>query len=184
MLVSLEKKLGGYLALLGDRMRAAWWRTRGFALGGEFRIGHACRIERPWRLSTGKRVQLEHQIYIKITGEEAQVGLGDEVFIGSGTELDISDSLTLGNHVLVAPGCFITDHNHRHGAHDHISAQGCVSEQVVIEDDAWLGGKAVVLPGIRIGTGAVVGAGAIVSHDVDAMTVVAGVPARVIVKRE
>lgn len=184
MLTGLEKIFGGYLAVLGDRMRAAWWSARGAALGGKTRIGHGCSIERPWRLSAGGRVQLEHQVFIKITSEVAHVRLGDKVFIGYGTELDISDSLTLGNHVLVAPGCFITDHHHRHGAHDRISAQGCTSAPVVIEDDVWLGVKAVVLPGIRIGKGAVVGAGAVVTHDVDAMTVVAGVPARVIGKRQ
>jgi acetyltransferase-like isoleucine patch superfamily enzyme len=51
---------------------------------------------------------------------------------------------------------------------------------VVIEDDAWLGTNAVVLPGVRIGRGAVVGAGAVVTEDVPPFSVVAGVPARVI----
>ena len=138
---------------------------------------------RPWCLLTGERIQLEDQVYIKITGDKARVELGSEVFIGYGAELDISESLTVGNHVLIAPGCFITDHHHKRGAHDRISAQGCESAQVVIEDDVWLGANAVVLPGIRIGKGAIVGAGAVVTHDVETLAIVAGVPARVIGKR-
>lgn len=183
MLAAIEKKFGGYLALLADRMRAAWWRLRGAGLGKKSRIGQACRIVRPWCLHAGERIQLEHQVYIKITGDEAKVILGNEVFIGYGAELDISDSLTLGDHVLIAPGCFITDHHHKSGAHARIAAQGCESAPVVIEDDAWLGANAVVLPGIRIGRGAIVGAGAVVTHDVEPMAIVAGVPARIIGRR-
>lgn len=184
MLVAIEKTFGPYLVLLGDRLRAAWWRMRGANLGRKSRIGSGCKIVRPWRLTTGERLQLEHKAYIKIVSEVASVQLGSEVFIGFGAELDISDSLQLGNHVLLAPGCFITDHNHRHGVHDRIAAQGCKSSPVVIEDDVWLGANAVVLPGIRIGRGAIVGANAVVTHDVEPMAIVAGAPARVIGRRD
>jgi len=55
-----------------------------------------------------------------------------------------------------------------------------VARPIVIEDNVWLGGGAIVLPGVRIGRNAVVGAGAVVTRDVAANTVVAGNPARVI----
>jgi acetyltransferase-like isoleucine patch superfamily enzyme len=178
MFASFENLYGAHLALVGERTRAAWWRLRGANLGSKSRIGQACRIVRPWRLHTGERIQFEHQVYIKITRDEASIWMGKEVFIGYGGELDISESLTLGNHVLIAPGCFITDHHHKRGAHELIAAQGCEAAPVVIEDDVWLGANAVVLPGIRIGKSAIVGAGAVVTHDVESMTVVAGAPAR------
>jgi len=184
MFAGLEKKFGSYPTLLGDRMRAAWWRLRGADLGDKSRVGHGCRLVRPWCLFTGARVQFEYQVYIKIVSDAAKVKMGDEVFIGFCAELDISDSLTLGNHVLIAPGCFITDHHHKRGAHDRIAAQGCESAPVVIEDDVWLGANAVVLPGVRIGRGAIVGANAVVTHDVEPMTIVAGVPAKPIGKRD
>jgi acetyltransferase-like isoleucine patch superfamily enzyme len=183
MFAVLEKRYGAYFALLGDRMRGVWWRMRGAQLGGKSRIGGNCTIMRPWRLVTGERVQLEGQVYLKITSDEASIRLGNEVFIGYGSELDVLNNLILGNHVLIAPGCFITDHHHKHKAHDRIAAQGCESAPVVIEDDVWLGANAVVLPGTRIGKGAIVGAGAVVTHDVAAMSIVAGVPARVIGRR-
>ena len=53
----------------------------------------------------------------------------------------------------------------------------CVSGPITIEDDAWLRSGVVVLPGVRIGEGAVVGANAVVTHDVEPYTIVAGVPA-------
>ena len=59
MLVAIEKTFGPYLALLGDRLRAAWWRMRGANLGRKSRIGSGCKIDRPWRLTSGERLQLE-----------------------------------------------------------------------------------------------------------------------------
>jgi len=55
-----------------------------------------------------------------------------------------------------------------------------VAKPIVIEDNVWLGGGAILLPGVRIGRNAVVGAGAVVTRSVPANTVVAGNPARVI----
>lgn len=183
MLAAIEKTVGPYLALLGDRLRAAWWRMRGAKLGNKSRIGQNCLIVRPWCLNTAEHVQFEHGVYLKMVDDNARVVLGREVFVGYGTEMDISNSLTLGSHVLIAPGCFLTDHHHRRGAHERISTQGCESAPVDIGDDVWIGANAVVLPGVRIGRGAIVGAGAVVTHDVEAMTIVTGVPARVTGKR-
>ena len=157
---------------------------RGAELGDQSRIGQDCRIVRPWRFITGDQIQLEHQVFIKIISDDAEIKIGQEVFIGYGVELDISDRLTMGNHVLIAPGCFITDHQHKYGAHDLIAVQGCESAPVIIEDDVWLGANAVVLQGIRVGKGAIVGANAVVMRDVAPMTIVTGAPARPIGVRE
>jgi maltose O-acetyltransferase len=55
-----------------------------------------------------------------------------------------------------------------------------VAKSIVIEDNVWIGGGAILLPGVRVGRNAVVGAGAVVTHTVPANTIVAGNPARVI----
>jgi acetyltransferase-like isoleucine patch superfamily enzyme len=81
---------------------------------------------------------------------------------------------------LIAPGCFITDHNHGIKADSTIWQQPCVQQDVRIGAGAWLGAKVIVLPGVTIGDGAVVAAGAVVTRDVDPMTIVAGVPARLV----
>jgi len=121
---------------------------------------------------------------MKITDDSAHIALGDEVFLGRGVELDISFGLRIGSHVLIAPGCFITDHTHRFERGATVDSQGCVGSVVTIGDDVWLGTNAVVLAGVTIGSGAVVGAGAVVTHDVEPDCVVAGVPARLVGRRE
>lgn len=184
MWAAVERRFGSRIWLVFERLRAAVWRWRGAGLGSKNRVGTRCAIQRPWGLSTGSRCQFELDVFVKLTEDNAHIRLGDEVFIGRGVELDIASALTVGNHVLIAPGCFITDHFHRHAAGATIASQGCVSAAVRIGDDVWLGANAVVLAGVTIGTGAIVGAGAVVNRDVEAMTIVAGVPARVVGRRK
>jgi acetyltransferase-like isoleucine patch superfamily enzyme len=177
---SLERQYGGYLALIGGRIRAFAWRLRGANLGNKSYIGRHCTIHRPWCFFSGVRTQFESQIYIKITGDDAEVRLGDNVFVGFGSQFDISGKLLIGSGVLIAPGCFITDHNHKHASNQSIAAQGCDYAPVRIGDDVWLGAHVVVLPGVIIGNGAIVGANAVVTKDVASMSIVAGVPAELI----
>jgi acetyltransferase-like isoleucine patch superfamily enzyme len=117
---------------------------------------------------------------VKITSDSATVFLGREAFVGFNTEFDVSQSVRIGDKVLIAPGCFITDHSHRRQAGQYIADQGCDVAPVVLGDDVWLGAGVVVLPGVTIGTGAIVAAGAVVNRSVEPMAIVAGVPARAI----
>jgi acetyltransferase-like isoleucine patch superfamily enzyme len=174
----IEKRWGSLVCTAMDRFRASWWRVRGALIGAKTCVGRNCVIDRPWQLSTGRRVQIEHGVHIKIVADEAHVELGAETFIGFGSELDIALELHIGSHVLIAPGCFVTDHSHRHALGTLIDVQGQVCQSVRIGNDVWLGAHAVVLPGVTIGDGAIVGAGAVVTRDVAARTIVAGVPAR------
>jgi acetyltransferase-like isoleucine patch superfamily enzyme len=166
-----------------DRLRALAWRLRGASLGPKTRVGRYCLLDNASGLYTGARVQIEHGVHIKLVQDGARLALGAETFIGFGTELDVALRLEIGHHVLIAPGCFITDHSHRHAVGMLIADQGRECAAVRIGDDVWLGAHAVVLPGVTIGDGAIVGAGAVVTHDVLAGAIVAGVPARVIGQR-
>ncbi|HSH88949.1 MAG TPA: acyltransferase [Ramlibacter sp.] len=177
LLARIEARWGGPARTALERWRAQLWRLRGARLGAKTQVGVRCVIEQPWRLASGERVRIEHGAYIKLVGAQASVTLGDATFIGCGCELDISQALTIGSHVLIAPGCFITDHGHRHAAGVHIDAQGVDARPVRIGNDVWLGARVVVLPGVTIGDGAIVGAGAVVTRDVAPGAVVAGVPA-------
>jgi acetyltransferase-like isoleucine patch superfamily enzyme len=92
--------------------------------------------------------------------------------------------ITIGDKVAIGPNCVITSHGHSFddGGRPMLE-QPTIFKPVTIEDDVYIGSAAVVLPGVRIGRGAVVGAGAVVSRDVDEGSVVTGVPARVVKTR-
>lgn len=178
MIASLERRLGSYWEVGWDRVRAAILRLRGANLGAKTRVGANCVVRRPWCFETGYGVEIEHSVFIKATGDSARIRLGSGVFVGAGSEFDISEGLSVGDGVLIAPGCFITDHNHLHARGAPIASQGCSVLPVRIGDDVWLGANVVILPGVTVGAGAVIAAGAVVTKDVQSMTIVAGVPAK------
>ena len=105
--------------------------------------------------------------------------LGDHVFLSYMCTILDNNEVRIGNHVMIGPTVQIYT-----AAHDlQVVArnQGWeVAKPIVIEENVWIGGGAILLPGVKIGRNAVVGAGAVVSRNVPADTVVAGNPATVI----
>jgi acetyltransferase-like isoleucine patch superfamily enzyme len=114
------------------------------------------------------------------------------VKIGEGTVINIhfvvSDGyqplLKIGERVAISPNvtviCESAPNNSRLQEIEYVKQDLMVDEPVVIEDDVWIGTNAVILPGVTIGRGSIVGAGAVVTGDVPPEVIVAGVPARVI----
>ena len=164
--------------IAAERLRAILHRLSGADIGPKCLFGPRVRFDHPRQVHIGRRAQLEADVWLKLVSPSARVSVGDYAFLGRGVEVDAAERVTLGAHVLVAPGVFITDHDHNIGPQGRIDEQGCTSRPVVIGDDVWLGVRAIILPGVTIGSGAVVGAGAVVREDVPPRTIVAGVPAR------
>jgi acetyltransferase-like isoleucine patch superfamily enzyme len=110
-----------------------------------------------------------------------------DVIIGDHTRIGIHNTIigpvTIGSHVNLAQGITVTALNHNFSdTTRRIDEQGISTNPVTIENDDWIGANAVILPGVTIGQHAVVAAGAVVTADVPANTVVGGVPARIIKK--
>jgi maltose O-acetyltransferase len=119
----------------------------------------------------------------------ALINGGDEIDIGENSGIGLNafilGPLIVGRNVMMGPNCTLLGSNHRIDRMDiPLNEQGDVDDvPPVIEDDVWLGANVTVLPGRRIGTGAVVGAGAVVTRDVPAYAIVGGNPARVLGRR-
>jgi acetyltransferase-like isoleucine patch superfamily enzyme len=165
--------------LAAGRLRAHGLRLRGARVGPKTSIASRLSVRRPWCLRLGARVEIEHNVYLKVVSDDATLTLKDHVFIGAGTEIDVLDSVTIGAHTLIAPNVFITDHTHNSAPGVRLDEQGSRSAPVTIGEDAWIGTRAVVLPGVTIGSGAIIGAGAVVTKDVPPNAVATGVPARI-----
>jgi len=108
-----------------------------------------------------------------------------DVIIGDHTRIGLHNTVigpvTIGNHVNLAQGITVTALNHNfENVELRIDEQGVSTNPVTIADDVWIGANAVVLPGVSIGSHSVVAAGAVVTKDVPAHSLVAGVPAKII----
>ncbi len=111
--------------------------------------------------------------------EGFHVLIGEDSSVGRNCMLDGRGQLTIGNHVSISPDVHLIT-----GSHDLNSSDfRFVSAPIVLEDFVWVGSRATILPGVTVGRGAVVATGAVVTRNVDPMTVVAGVPARKIGNR-
>jgi acetyltransferase-like isoleucine patch superfamily enzyme len=159
-------------------------RLRGARVAAKTSIGAHLAVRYPRRISLGTRVEIEHDVYLKLVLPEARLVIGDYTFLGRGCELDVAASVTIGTHTLLAPNVFITDHTHNHARGVTLDEQGIASAPVTIGADVWIGTGAIVLHGVTIGDGAIVGAGAVVTSDVAPNAIVAGVPARPIGERK
>ena len=109
--------------------------------------------------------------------------IGNDVYIADDLliveELADRGNITIGNRVSIAPRVTLVTSSHPNNS--RIRGFAPLSRgPIVIEDDAWLGTGCVVLPGVRIGRGAVVGANSVVLQDVPPLHIVAGQPARTV----
>jgi acetyltransferase-like isoleucine patch superfamily enzyme len=178
------ERLSELFGLAIGRTRARVFALRGASIGPKALLASGCRVARPGCLQIGERFVAEEWVYMKIVADSASLVFGSHVFVGRGTEFDVIECVRIGDHVVIAPGCFITDHNHGTAPEIRIDQQPCVSRPVTIGSDVWLGTGVVVLPGVTIGDGAVVGAKSVVNRNVPPMAVVAGNPAKLIRYRD
>jgi len=128
-----------------------------------------------WKVRLGVGSSIHMGVFVTDHG----ISIGEHTAIGRRSYLDGRGGLTIGNCVSVSPDVqFIT------AGHDMDDPDfGNVLAPIVVEDYVWIGTRAMILPGVRLGCGCVVAAGAVVTRDVPPLTVVAGVPARPVRQR-
>ena len=165
---------------------------------------------RIWKLQTNLNIKIED--FSRISPDsEIKINYGGSIRIGKNTEIlrgviintyggniEIGQNCSInpysiiyghgntkiGNNVLIAGACMIIPSNHKFtNTEVPINQQGAISKGILIEDDVWLGHGCTILDDVVIGRGAVVAAGSVVTKNVLAMSVVAGVPAKLIKMR-
>ena len=143
---------------------------------------------RVWYLSSVLKI-LNKGTNKSMVGNNVYIGRGNKLAIGSGARINENvylEKVTLGDDVLIAPNVAILSRMHEFSSMEvPISQQGYREEKaVIVGNDVWIGRNVVVMPGVSIGEGAIVGAGSVVTKDVEPYSIVGGVPAKLIRKRD
>lgn len=142
-------------------------------MGRGFTSGRSCRIEAYPATESKKHVLV----------------IGSNVQINDYVHITASESVTIGNNVLIASKVYISDvsHGSYRGAGQSSpevtpADRKLVSIPVTIDDNVWIGDGVCILPGVTIGYGSIIGANAVVNKDIPAKTIAVGIPARVVKK--
>lgn len=132
--------------------------------------------------------------FLKKCGKPVSIGLGARIHrnteignnSGIGRNCELTNGVTLGDNVMMGPNVYIITQNHRTDRIDvPMNRQGYLEvEPVIVENDVWICAGSKIMPGVRVGTGSIIAAGAVVTKDVEPYSVVAGVPAKVVKRRK
>jgi maltose O-acetyltransferase len=131
------------------------------------------------KIPLGKDAEIEGGVMF---GPFLDVEYGNNVQINENCRIR---NVKLGNDVMIAPEVSFLHHGHRYDRRDEpMRLQGrSFYPKTVVEDDVWIGTRAIILPGRRIAKGAIIAAGSVVTKDVEPFSIVGGNPARVIKER-
>jgi acetyltransferase-like isoleucine patch superfamily enzyme len=124
-----------------------------------------------------------------------KISIGQDCYLGDGSRIWSGESVEIGSRVFISHNVNIHDNNahsidpqlrYKHfleimsTGHPRENTVGIVSQPIIIEDDVWIGFNSIILKGVKIGRGAIVAAGSVVTKDVPEFSIVAGNPAKVV----
>jgi acetyltransferase-like isoleucine patch superfamily enzyme len=139
------------------------------------RVRGRVHIENYGCIELGERLRFDGRtVPVELAAFGGALTIGDGTFLNYGVSISAHERVAIGRDVLIGNYAMIMDNDY-HNPADH--AETGRSAPITVEDGAWIGARAIVLKGVRIGAGAAVAAGAVVTKDVAPHTMVAGVPA-------
>lgn len=162
---------------LGMMLRLVFWRFF-FRHCGSVRFGTALTISGMASIALANGCRIGRLSFL--TARQGSLVLGEQTSISPCVHLGADNgSIVIGKKVAIGPGTVIRAANHIFVRADvPIMDQGHRQGEIIIEDDVWVGANCVILPDVRIGRGAVIAAGAVVTRSVAPFAIAAGVPAR------
>ena len=191
--------------IIGIGLRAVFYKLM-VKMDGTAAIERNVRLRFASRIRLGRGAYLDENVYIHACPDGVEIGentlvmhgsvlhvynfrglphafirIGRDSLVGEYSVIRGQGGVTIGDRVYTSPGTQIIAVNHIFNDPERpFVEQGITAEGIVIEDDVWLGSNCVITDGVRVGKGAVVAAGAVVTKDVPPHTIVAGVPAKVL----
>lgn len=168
---------------LGMALRLLAWRWF-FAGCGSVRFGVGLTITAMANISLGDGCRIGRSCFL--TATNGRLILADAVAVSPLVTIGADQGeIQIGSHAAIGPGTVIRAANHCFASQEQpIMTQGHSPGRIIIEEDVWIGANCVITPDVRIGRGAIVGAGAVVTRNVAPFSIVGGVPARDIGRRK
>ena len=172
-------------------MFESWW-TRRFVEPGFTSLGNAPMLMKPWNVKTcggnivaGDNLHIVTENHRKVSfstwalqGHQGHITLGDNVLVCPGCRFDSASSITVGDDCMFAADAYVTDADW-HDLYDRTLAPGA-TQPVLLESNVWVGAGSTLCKGVTIGRNSVIGAGSVVASDIPANVIAAGNPAAVI----
>ena len=109
----------------------------------------------------------------------SRLQIGSDAVINIGCTFDLNAPISIGDHVAIGHNVLFLTSSHRMDNSVH-RAGSVFTKPITVKNGAWIGARSIIMPGVTVGAGSVVGAGAVVTKDVPPDTLVGGVPARAI----
>lgn len=161
-------------------------------LAKNVRVNRDARIKPFFRMSakTGKQLKINLDRSVSIGAGTlfqgtGKIFMGSRSFCGEGCVFGCNDSIRIGKGVMIAQYVTFRDTDHIfESTQSPMIDQGVSSDEIIVDDDVWLGHGVIVLKGVKIGHGAVIAAGAVVKNDVPPFAIVGGVPAKILGSRQ
>lgn len=165
---------------LADSVRTELWRRNLGASGIGIRILADTTLRFPSQIELGDAVSIGRHTRINSEFGDSKCSIGANSQIDRNSILDFSGTLIIGQRVVISEAVIVYTHSHGHNP----KAQARKTP-LVIADDVWIGSRAIISEDVgRIGRGAIIAAGAVVTKEVSDWQIVGGVPARVIGNRQ
>lgn len=170
---------------IGQLLRVFWALVALPAFGRGSRLGRGSCMRGTSNISLGKHVCFDEICFVDAIGGVVKIGDNTKFNRNVNLNASVSGQITIGNDCLIGPNVVMRTAGHVFSdASSPINSQGHEAGDIKIGNDVWVGANAVILPGVDIGDGCVVGAGAVVTRSFERCQIIAGVPAKVIGARE
>ncbi len=161
-------------------IRARWCLRRATLLGKRVRVFGWPAINNMGTLIIGDRVRLVSTIAkLELAVDGGKMEICEGAYINYGCSIAARKLVRIGPNCRIGTYVMITDNNF-HRLEPEYRDDVPESAPVILEENVWLGGRVIVLPGVTIGAGSVIGAGGVVTHDIPPRSLAVGAPARVI----
>ncbi|MFL9839871.1 acyltransferase [Sphingomonas sp. ST-64] len=165
-------------------LRRRWHRARGVDVGPGAVLFHGAQLLRyPRNITIGADAIIKSGAHLCPCRPAATITLGARTTLGFHSFVYASERIEIGDDCMIAPFVYIVDSDHGTVAGTNMNLQPNVTRPIVIGNDVWIGAKAIILAGSKIGSGAIIAAGSVVRGDVPPGVIVGGIPAKEIGRR-